>query len=860
MASTTTCAALAEKVSLLFKEKRLTLFAGAGVGVLAGLPDWQSYMEALAAVAGSYEPETASLMRARMKAVLYPEAAHYYKTCALIPNNEKFTRIAEPFRKYDSSKLRCLANLPFEAIITTNCEKSLHDAWVSENRRLPFCAELGDGTLTAALFRHEFYLARIHGRVELPESMVLDTDDYVRLQRDDAYIDLLKDLFTRRSCLFVGFSFLDPAIRAVLETVKAKMGAFPQMHHALLPATATGLAERMAPFNIQVMYYDGADNHKVLWEAVDRVANELTDVSTAGAGRPTVPINTAKRFIAACYARAQMGKEVLPLTSVVLQGILLSLLDENGKNSATLAKQIREYLPLGEKEAEDLVSGILPSLLERDYCVEVKGKVCLPRKSGKLFDTSPVQDLAGAVANRLYVRYRYKLPAEHMAALLQVIEEVIVLRGWDLGASFAGANLDPDTDVLPTIAEAIKRNLPRAWLHRQEQIADAVFDLFRRPEPHEEKILADLGRIAFGVELVTQAGRSALYALSLPEDVFLDTNVVLPLIVAGHPYHRTYAAAIRKLREASSKSGVEARVLVTDSFLNELVSNRRIAMDLVRELYLEDEERLRRHILFFGADRVNVFVGAYASHVAKGQDVRLPFDDFLDSVAPYANEREAEEFLEAQGMAVVSSQPRTPKDQTALNQISTKLEAAYDAKAATNASYYKPIILIKHEARQLALLAASREAGRRSYLVTADKKLRAIVAEEAFTGLRDALMSHMGFVQLIDLLVGIGVEPSSLARVFWSVRAIDEEGVLRNYILDLALKKYDAALLLDMGEVLDRTIREATKNATLEDVILMPSDMKDEDAGKTTRFLDRVEDSFFSEMAREMNRREEEKK
>jgi hypothetical protein len=329
--------------------------------------------------------------------------------------------------------------------------------------------------------------------------------------------------------------------------------------------------------------------------------------------------------------------------------------------------------------------------------------------------------------------------------------------------------------------------------------------------------------------------------------------------VPGHPYHKTYAAAIRKLQEASAKSGVEAKVLITDSFLNELVSNRKIAMELVKELFLEDEERLRRHILYFGADRVNVFVGAYATHVAKREKV-LPFEDFLDSVAPYSNEREAGEFLEAQGMAVVSSEPRTPKDLATFNQISMKLEAAYDAKTAINPSYYKPNILIKHEARQLTLLAASREAGRRSYFITADKKLRAIVGQEAFIGLRDALMSHMGFVQLIDLLVGIGVEPSSLARVFWSVRAIDEEGVLRNYILDLALKNYDAALLLDMGEVLDRTIREATKNATLEQVPLMPSEVRDEDAGKTTRFLDRVEDAFFSEMAKEMKRREEEQK
>ena len=274
--------ALAHTISDLFKAQRLTLFAGAGVGAIAGLPDWQQYMESLASVAQSYEPETAALMRARMRADLYAEAAHYYKTCALIPHSDKFQRLVEPFKKYDPTKLACIANLPFEAIITTNYENSLHDAWISRHHRLPFCAELGDGTLRAALFRKDCYIARIHGRVDVPESIVIDTDDYSRILGDDAYIDLLKEIFTQKCCLFVGFSFLDPAIRGVLETVKAKMGVYPSTHHAFIPSSAVGLAERMAPFNIKITYYDGDHDHQILWDAFEIVCRELTEVPASG--------------------------------------------------------------------------------------------------------------------------------------------------------------------------------------------------------------------------------------------------------------------------------------------------------------------------------------------------------------------------------------------------------------------------------------------------------------------------------------------------------------------------------------------------------------------------------------------------
>lgn len=263
---------------------------------------------------------------------------------------------------------------------------------------------------------------------------------------------------------------------------------------------------------------------------------------------------------------------------------------------------------------------------------------------------------------------------------------------------------------------------------------------------------------------------------------------------------------------------------------------------------------------FLVAERVNVFVGAYATEIARlGPAGSLPFRDFLETVAPYSNETEAQRYLQALGIAVVSSTPKTPKDQGTLDQVSMKLEGGYDSMAVSNPSFDKAPILIKHEARQLALLSTARVAGRRAYFITADKKLRAIVDEEVFGGLRDAVLSPMSFVQLIDLLVGVDIQPSSLARVFWSVRAVDEEGVLRNYLLDLALKNYDAALLLDMGDVLNQTIYTAKKHALLEEVQLMPSDVGDENAGKTTRFLDRVEESFFSEMAKEMKRRESER-
>ena len=98
---------------------------------------------------------------------------------------------------------------------------------------------MDDPTLTAAPFNSHCYIARIHGRVEVPQSMRLSERHFESLDRNTHYLDFLSHLFTRARLLFVGFSFLDPAIRQVFEMVHKKVGKYHDGRHlALLPEDA----------------------------------------------------------------------------------------------------------------------------------------------------------------------------------------------------------------------------------------------------------------------------------------------------------------------------------------------------------------------------------------------------------------------------------------------------------------------------------------------------------------------------------------------------------------------------------------------------------------------------------------------
>ncbi len=171
----------------------------------AGLPNWSSYLAHLIAFAEKYERETAMIMRARVKANKFASAASYYKMCDLIPEGEKFKQLAAPFHdsKYDSSRLDGLIRLPFSAIVTTNYDRSLDNSFAAVHRKAALTYELDDGSLKLASYSQDFYIARIHGRAFQPESMVVSTEDFAKLDSISVYRDfLVQNILTRHSCLF----------------------------------------------------------------------------------------------------------------------------------------------------------------------------------------------------------------------------------------------------------------------------------------------------------------------------------------------------------------------------------------------------------------------------------------------------------------------------------------------------------------------------------------------------------------------------------------------------------------------------------------------------------------------------------
>jgi hypothetical protein len=547
-----------------------------------------------------------------------------------------------------------------------------------------------------------------------------------------------------------------------------------------------------------------------------------------------------------------MGGEGRALRQLIVEGILVSELESGISEIDKLSTSLRKYMALSESEAGMQVDTAVSNLVKKDVCMQDGNTIVLVNKLVER--QSPIQLLCDGIIGRLKLRENFDASDDMRNAIGNIVEEVIVLRGFDLGAEFTGASLREEPDLFDTISAAVDRHLGDYWQDRKRAIAEVFREMLRHPDDREETVLGELGRISFGIEIVLQAGRSTMYALSLPQIVNLDASVLLPAIVPGHPHRMAYLNAITKLSDAA-RTSTGTVVQVADVFLDEVVHHRKKAIEFIRSGGLDEPETLRKRMQFYGAENVNVFIGAYSRWLLERRSENRKFETFLSEEAPYENASQLKTFLMKQGFLVATTTPKSVSGQLKKTKFERALDKGYEIlEAGTDERDWKPAVLKLHEAAQLFAMQSDLESGRRPVLVTADTKLRRAVGLSDISSLKDSLISPQNLIQLVDLLVGIDVPPASLARLLWTVRVADETAMLKDYLLRRALPTYNAALFLKMNDLLDGYVERIRREARLENVNLMATG--NEERLKSSRFMDRVENEVFTSIAEEVKKLE----
>lgn len=839
------------------------LFAGAGVSARCGLPNWTGYLGHLAGAINEYDQFTKYQMDRQISEWRLDVAASYYFLCPEIPKATQLRELVVPLEEYDAAKIRDLVALPFTSVTTTNFDDALADAYAAQWGRNARAVNSDDPTLDGALFETKFYIARIHGRVDVPQTMRLSKEHFDQLLQNTSYSNFLAHIFTQRNVLFVGFSFLDPAIKSVLRSVKATFkNLHGRQHLALIPRNATGefLAE-LESHDIKRHVYSDADGHAELWEGISIFKNGAYDSSKFpnAADLLEKPFRTTKKYLATAYARMKVGRaKEGPLSRAITEGMVSGMVAQSGATGITeaeLVDQIGIELSLDDDAAHTLVGQGLDALIKDGLCEsKMDGEVTrfLFKTEPDSFYAKALDRLVDGAAHRYAVRERATDSVYIRSFLTDVFSNLVLHRGWDLGAAFAAHRMPEDTDV-SLIIRGI-RDRPRELTESvTKKLTATIEDLLARPDDEEAKILSELGRLSFGLELLVQSPRDALfYQRTLPERIYLDANVLMPAITTGHPQKLVLTSAIKLLQKNASSALLKTSLCVYKGFLNEIVSHRQIAIDSMRQHKGEGAIWAEREVSIFGSGNVNVYIGAYFNLKTSAKD--LGFDEFLKKYAPYRTEAELEKYLANLGYIVVGESVFDRKD---LPDILHALESYYANKLEKKR---KSATVIAHDAVQLSLLSYEMSVQRRSMFVSADKSLRGALEAGGFAWLANVMMTPLALTQIVDLLFGGTDRSRSMTSLLWMSNVSSNTERVRDHLINLALRHHDAALAMNLGDIVNAIAEDVGAELDAKELDLEnDASAYSEDRAQVHGILDRYESDFFKKMRTEIERRSQSK-
>lgn len=820
------------------------IFIGAGVSVRAGLPTWKQLVTSMAEGLRQSDPLTTQQMLECVKDGEYTLAVDYFNISRKMLEGEKRKLIRQQLKGFDIGPIRPIAQLPFRACLTTNFDRSMLEVIAAEKHVSALDFKYGDASFKQAQWEEDLFVARIHGAAEVAESIILSDAQFKILLEDDNYKDLLRACFVNRNVLFVGFSFYDPAVRHIFEDLDRRFGAAsPGRHMALLPSDiSSDFLQKAGRLNIEVVKYDSENHHFALWAAIDKFNNspELVLVPSIEINR--TPFELTRRYLAACYARAKTQDSSMALREAVLEGIVSALLQEAAPaaiSRADILEKIRLALGIKGRDAEAILKKATVSLLDEGLCVKIRGTKESGVKyswrgevaSGSSLD-SAIDTLSESIVSRAFLQEGWKVDLVIKDKISRVFNHLIKRRGWDLGASFASGR-PPEIIAIDSVFNECSLELAA---YDRERLLRVFTSMLIHPSADESKLLGELGRISFAMEMAFHSPqKTLLHNAVLPRSIYFDANVLLPALVVGHPFSQVYQEVIVRLKTASQSAAVNLDLNVCQVYLNEIISHRKNALAYCEEAGEDFAKIARSDALYNGVTNLNVFVGAYANWAEQNEEIS--FKDFLQRFAPYSTEGQLRTWLIAKGFKITNSYKNSK-----YAEYYSSLEKAYAGPLSNG----KTPLLMEHDAIQLSILDSDINKGEKALFVTGDRKLQQIALDFKNNAISEMMISHVGLVQLIELVLGGISEGSGFTELLWSARISNKAQAVRSHLVALGLAEYHDGIAMSMPAMIESFTQNATAELERNNADLDAADPKIR--VKAFRMLGGLEENYLKNM------------
>lgn len=206
-----------------------------------------------------------------------------------------------------------LANLPFSAFLTTNCDQLLERA-LSEARRRPHSI-VNDEDISLLRPKH-VPVVKIHGCVSRPTTIIAAEDEYQPFAETKPVVEaFMKAYLAHRVLIFLGYSLTDIDFTLVYNALKSNLGDHMPRSYAVV--------------------YQDTDYRKIYWKqkGVEIIESDLTEFlrsllrATAESNRPVV-YHPGEDWINNSFFESLHRIRTLPSETQVIDAFLQHLLQE----------------------------------------------------------------------------------------------------------------------------------------------------------------------------------------------------------------------------------------------------------------------------------------------------------------------------------------------------------------------------------------------------------------------------------------------------------------------------------------------------------------------------------------------------
>jgi hypothetical protein len=277
------------------KNGKCILFVGAGLSAKVkrsnkkNLPLWGGFLTELLAWAKSKNAmfwNGSDEIEEIIKKGNYLLAAQELQECLTLGEFAEF--LNSVFRDLEvkpSQTHKNIFKIPFRGILTTNYDNLLEGAYaLTHNGQVPIKFTQEDlNTISSPLRSEDFFLFKIHGDIDRPESIVLGSRSYNQiLFRTPQYLHFLETLFTTHTVLFVGFNGEDVDFDFVINRLSTIYSRTLNKHYILLPNNKYNLTEKrrlLLDKRLEVIEYEPDKNHTQVDSFFDTINEAVSSKS-----------------------------------------------------------------------------------------------------------------------------------------------------------------------------------------------------------------------------------------------------------------------------------------------------------------------------------------------------------------------------------------------------------------------------------------------------------------------------------------------------------------------------------------------------------------------------------------------------